>query len=298
MSFSQQYQAYVEMVNSALEKYVPEKNSPQKSLYDAMRYSLMAGGKRLRPVLFLATAQLLEGNPKDVLPFACAIEMIHTYSLIHDDLPCMDNDDYRRGKLTNHKVFGEGIAVLAGDGLLNGAFEIMLSCCTSAGESERLFPRVTAMGLIAKAAGASGMIGGQIIDLESEGKNISPDLLTYMHRCKTGELIKASIMAASALYRTDDNKSECLLEYAESLGLAFQIKDDILDVTCTTEALGKPAGSDEVNHKSTFISLYGIDESVNMLKAITSKAVNSILIFGEKADFLKNLAKYLLERNN
>lgn len=307
MNFEEKYNSFVDTINKALDKYVVEKQTPERKIYNAMKYSLMAGGKRLRPVLSLAVTELLNGNIKEVLPFACAIEMIHTYSLIHDDLPCMDNDDYRRGRLTNHKVFGESLAVLAGDALLNYAFEIMLESCMKQKEGSSdcahnykssipLDLKVNAMGIIANAAGVSGMIGGQVVDIESEGKKISKDLLMYMHRCKTGALIKSCVVSAAVLSNAGKEELKCLEKYAENIGLAFQIKDDILDVEGDSKVLGKPTGSDQVNEKSTFVSLYGMNQSKRMLVDITSNAINSLEIFREKADFLKKLADYLIER--
>lgn len=315
MNFKDKYNSYVEIVNKALDEYVVEKDTPEKSIYSAMRYSLMAGGKRLRPVLALAVCELLKGNNNEVVPYACAIEMIHTYSLIHDDLPVMDNDDYRRGRLTNHKVFGEAKAILAGDALLNYAFEIMLDAASREfGQRDgspvqtrldrrtvplsTLVNKIKAMGIIARASGASGMIGGQVMDLESEGRAISADLLEYMHRCKTGALIKAPVMAAAVLCNSTPDDLHCLEQYAEKIGLAFQIKDDILDVEGNLEDMGKATGSDAVNQKSTFITLFGLEESKRMLQDTTNQAVHSLRKFGQDAGFLIELADYLVKRKN
>jgi len=303
LNFNERYKNYTDIINKALDEYVPERECLQKNIIKAMRYSLTAGGKRLRPVLCLATAEILGGSVEEALPFACAVEMIHTYSLIHDDLPCMDNDDYRRGRLTNHKVFGENMAVLAGDALLNRAFEIMLDACIKdegmeTGTGKKLYNRIKAMGLIADAAGINGMIGGQVIDLESEGKTISPEHLAYMHKYKTGELIKCSIMSAAVLNNADENDYNCMKSYAENLGLAFQIKDDILDIEGNFAVMGKTAGSDAANQKSTFVTLYGLEKSKAMLREITDQAVNSILKLGDRADFLRQLAENLANRNN
>ncbi|MCX7923257.1 MAG: polyprenyl synthetase family protein [Clostridia bacterium] len=296
MSFKEKFKLWVDVVNDALDSFVPEKDTPEKTIYSAMRYSLMAGGKRLRPILAFAVCEILDGDRDEVLPYACAIEMIHTYSLIHDDMPCMDNDDYRRGRLTNHKVYGEGVAVLAGDALLNYAFELMLNYTMQ--NDNNLKGKVRAMQIIAKASGSSGMIGGQIVDLESEGKKISETTMNYIHKCKTGALIKAPVLAAAAICNASENELERLEEFAEKIGLAFQIKDDILDVEGSLEVMGKPTGSDAVNEKSTFVTLYGIEESKRMLCEITEQAINSLSIFGEKRDFLVQLAKYLVERDN
>ena len=226
--FNNKYKQFVKVIDDALNTLATESNVPQKTVYDAMRYSLLAGGKRLRPVLMLAVCEMLGGKAEDVVPYACAIEMIHTYSLIHDDLPAMDNDDYRRGRLTNHKVYGEAIAILAGDGLLNLAFETMLMHAENYGSD--LKRHVQAMKIIANASGVSGMIGGQVVDIEAEGRDISTELLEYLHRHKTGALIKAPVIAAAVLCGADETSVKCLESYAEKIGLAFQIKDDILDV--------------------------------------------------------------------
>lgn len=296
MDFKNDFKAWTEKVNNALEMYVAEKDTPESTIYKAMKYSAMAGGKRLRPVLALAVAGMLGGREEDVLPYACAIEMIHTYSLIHDDLPAMDNDDYRRGRLTNHKVFGEAMAVLAGDGLLNLAFETMLNYSSKAGGDS--LARIRAMAIIAESAGTKGMIGGQIVDLESEGKDISESTLEYMHRCKTGALIKAPILSSAILCGAVESELARLEEYAVNLGLAFQIKDDIMDVESSFEKMGKPAGSDAANNKSTFVTLYGLEKSKEMLHEITTKASAALDCFGEKAGFLRKLADYLENREN
>jgi len=290
--FKVKFDYWVDIVNRALDGYVAEKDTPEKIIYRAMRYSLMAGGKRLRPVLALSVCEMLGGNIEEVIPFACAIEMIHTYSLIHDDLPAMDNDDYRRGRLTNHKVFGEATAVLAGDALLNYAFEIMTAHMLH--NSKDLLPKVKAMDIIAKAAGVSGMIGGQVVDLESEGKEIPRELLEYMHRCKTGALIKAPVLSAAVLCGADTEDMNSLVNFSENMGLAFQIKDDILDVEGNLAVMGKQTGSDAANGKSTFVTLYGLEESKAMLQGITEKAVECMERYGASADFLKELALFLV----
>ncbi len=296
MNFKDQLEEYVVLVNEYLDKYVVEKDLPEKSIYSAMRYSLLAGGKRLRPVLSLAVCDMLGGRREDVLPFACAVEMIHTYSLIHDDLPAMDNDDYRRGRLTNHKVYGEALAILAGDGLLNLAFELLLESILKSNENRDL--KIRAAAIIAKASGVEGMIAGQVIDLESENKKIPSDILERMHRCKTGALIKAPVVSSAVLCGADEDSVKKLECFAQNLGLAFQIKDDILDVEGSMEKLGKKTGSDAQNEKSTYVSLYGLENSKNMLNEITEKAVIILKDFGEKAVFLEELAKYLVNRDN
>lgn len=296
MDFKGKYDNWLNIVNQAIEEYVDEKDSPEKTIYSAMRYSITAGGKRLRPILSLAVCEMLKGEIEDVIPFACAIEMIHTYSLIHDDLPAMDNDDYRRGRLTNHKVYGDAIAVLAGDALLNHAFEVMLN--DTIVEDANILAKTKAMSIIANAAGPSGMIGGQVVDLESEGKEISKNLLEYMHNCKTGTMLKAPIMSAAVLCGANQEEMEHLEGYAEKIGLAFQIKDDILDIEGNLATMGKKSGSDIANKKSTFVTLYGMGKSKAMLNKITAEAIEYIEYFGEKSEFLKELALYIINRKN
>ena len=296
MDFKSGFERLTTLVNDALEDYADVKDTPEAVIYKAVKYSLMAGGKRLRPVLALAVAELLEGEEKDVLPYACAIEMIHTYSLIHDDLPAMDNDDYRRGIPTNHKVFGEAVAVLAGDALLNKSFEIMLGHTLARGD--KLPQRLRAMNAIAEAAGIKGMIGGQVVDIESEGRSISAGTLEYMHRCKTGALIKAPVLSTAILCGADSREYEALEEYASCIGLAFQIKDDIMDIEGSFEEMGKAVGSDAANDKSTFITIYGMDESQKMLAATIKKAIDALGIFGTRATFLKELAEYIEKRSS
>lgn len=296
MDFNAKLGSWVELVNKTLEVCLSRKEAPEKHIYEAMKYSLMAGGKRLRPVLALAVCEMLGGEEEDILPFACALEMIHTYSLIHDDLPAMDNDDYRRGRLTNHKVFGEAMAILAGDALLNLSFEIMLNHV--ARSTDNVLNKVKAMAAIAEASGTAGMIGGQVVDLESEGKEIPEETLRYMHRCKTGALIKAPVKAAAIICSVDQHNLDSLERFAEDIGLGFQIKDDILDVEGDSKLLGKKTGSDEKNKKSTFISIYGMEESKRMLQEITGQAVRHLDRFGERAGFLKALAEYLLNRDH
>ncbi|HEX9061700.1 MAG TPA: farnesyl diphosphate synthase, partial [Clostridia bacterium] len=233
---------------------------------------------------------------EDILPFACAVEMIHTYSLIHDDLPAMDNDDYRRGRLTNHKVYGEAIAILAGDALLNLAFETMINHI--ARKTSNILSGVKAMQVISDASGAAGMIGGQVVDLENEDKEISGDLLRYMHSRKTGALIKAPVMAAAIVCNANPEQMEYLKVFSEKIGLSFQIKDDILDIEGDFDTLGKSIGSDIANNKSTFVSLYGLNESKALLRSTTQEGINAIESFGEKAEFLKELAEYLINRSH
>jgi len=298
MSFRDELMSLVMLIDDYLSSYFDRlmKEVPEKRLIESMQYSINAGGKRIRPVLTLAVAKMASSDLNEVMPYAAAIEMIHTYSLIHDDLPAMDNDDYRRGKLTNHKVFGEATAILAGDALLNEAFSLLLE--TSVRADNKMERSVRAACIIARAAGREGMIAGQVIDMESEGKQISAETLKTMHRKKTGALIKASIIAPAVFIGMSQNEIEALTEYAENIGLAFQIKDDILDVESTTEELGKPAGSDERNKKTTYVSLYGLDRARKMLEDATRNAVKALGVFGDRAWFLKEMAYFIAERKN
>ncbi len=293
MDFYKEFEERILEVNKNLEKIIEEKDCPQNTIYKAMNYSLKAGGKRIRPVLMLACSELVGGQIQSAMPFACAIEMIHTYSLIHDDLPCMDNDDLRRGKPTNHKVFGEAMAVLAGDALLNCAFETML-------KNTDVSPNMTlaAMSEIATAAGTEGMIGGQVIDIESEGKTVDAVTLMTMHLHKTAALIMASARVGALLGGGSREDLAAMEEFSRYLGIAFQIKDDILDVTGSEEMLGKKTGVDSLLQKSTFVSIYGMEQSQNLLNDYTQKAIEVLSNYGEKAEFLIELSKFLLSRGN
>lgn len=297
MDFKAKIEYWADLVNEQLGRYITENSSPEASIYKAMRYSLMAGGKRLRPLLALAVCEMLGGNQSEIMPYACALEMIHTYSLIHDDLPAMDNDDYRRGKLTSHKVFGEAIAILAGDALLNRAFEIMIDDIKTAPDAGSMKRRAEAASIIAFSAGTSGMIGGQVVDIESEGKSIGTERLLYMHSHKTGALMSAPLLAAAALCNGSPAITEMLKRFAEYLGLLFQIKDDILDVQGTLEVMGKPSGSDEAAGKSTFVTEYGLDGAIKKLDETTEKAITVLEGLGEKSGFLKELTSYLARRD-
>ena len=264
-----------------------------EKLFAAMEYSLMSGGKRLRPVLLMAAADSVGGDGEKFLSVASSIEMIHTYSLIHDDLPAMDDDDYRRGKLTNHKVFGEATAILAGDALLTLAFEVMTRQKNV--EPKILLEVVKEMSV---AAGAAGMVGGQMIDLQSEGKKINLDTLKKMHLGKTGALFKAAIKSGAILAGADEKKLSALTNYAENFGLAFQITDDILDVIGDEKNLGKPVGSDEKNHKSTYVTLTSLDEAEKLAEKSVDDAVDSLKNFGDEANFLRELVKFLIDRKS
>lgn len=289
--FEQYYDSRKKLVNNFLEKRMEKRGI--SNVDDTMKYSLLAGGKRLRPILLMATADALGANGYDYLPAACALEMIHTYSLIHDDLPCMDNDDYRRGRLTNHKVFGEAMALLAGDGLLTLAFEVM-------SEQRNVKPStlVEVIHETAMCAGNFGMVGGQALDLEAEGKKISAKELKTLHEGKTGAMFIAAIRGGAHLAGATDEQLLALTHFAELIGLAFQIEDDILDVTGTQEELGKPIGSDDKNEKSTYVTLYGLDKAREMSEQTTQEALQCLDMFGEKAEALRELAKMMCHRRN
>lgn len=280
-----------EQVEAALAGELRPGDILDKTLASSMEYSLMAGGKRLRPILLMAAAEAVGGRGEEYLTSACAIEMIHTYSLIHDDLPAMDNDDYRRGKLTNHKVYGAGMATLAGDALLTLAFEVLLR---QHGVSDAV--KLTVLREVSEAAGAKGMVGGQAMDLGAEGQQVNIITLRRMHMGKTGALFRAAVRAGAILAGGDAAELVSLTRYAESFGLAFQITDDILDVTGATEDIGKPAGSDERNHKTTYVTLATLPGAEKMARDAVATAVEALTPLGDRADFLRALAEFLLSR--
>lgn len=285
--------SFIKDINIWLEDYFKNKGTYEKTIYEGMAYSLNAGGKRIRPLLFLLGYSLKEKDYKKVLPVACAIEMIHTYSLIHDDLPAMDNDDLRRGRPTNHKVFGEAMAILAGDGLLNEAMNIMFKYSLQNNCHESLL----ACQNISLAAGVEGMIGGQVIDILSENHKIPLDQLYTMHNKKTGALIKSSIVSGAIASGADDETIANLTEYGDNLGLAFQIKDDILDVTGDTKVMGKMAKSDISNNKTTFITEYGLEKCIDLCSSLTEKCLENLCKVKGDTEPLKYLTLYLLKRN-
>ena len=280
------------LVEAQLVKELNEANPLDKTLCESMKYSLMAGGKRLRPVLLMAAADAVGAKGTDYLTTGCAMEMIHTYSLIHDDLPAMDDDDYRRGKLTNHKVYGAGMATLAGDALLTLAFEVMLR---QQGVSAETLVQVVRE--ISQAAGPDGMGGGQALDLESEGKQISMETMKKIHLGKTGALFRAAIRSGAILGGASEDELQALTVYADNFGLAFQITDDILDVIGDEQVIGKPVGSDEKNHKSTYVTLTSLEEAQKLAQEAVDKAIDALKIFGEEADFLRELVGFLVKRN-
>ncbi len=286
----------LELIENTLFSYLPSKDVLEKNLIDSMEYSLKAGGKRVRPMLALEFCELCGENPENAVPFGCAVEMIHTYSLIHDDLPCMDDDDLRRGKPSNHIVFGEDIALLAGDALQTLAFEIIANENTV--KLTSALACVKASNTLAKYAGALGMVGGQVIDLEHEDKNASIDILSQMDSKKTSGLIKASCEMGCIAAGANDEKIKSAGLYGEYIGLAFQIVDDILDVTSSVEELGKPVGSDKDNQKSTYVSLLGIDKCKEIVADYTKKAIDALNVFDGNKESLINFAIKLANRKN
>lgn len=282
-----------EIIDGALDEILYQGEDMPCQIVEAMRYSVFAGGKRIRPILCLAACEAVGGNTEEVLPIACALELIHTYSLIHDDLPAMDNDDLRRGKPTNHIVYGEAMAILAGDALLTYAFEIINQLGLKSREKDKIFQTGFE---IAKAAGTRGMIGGQVVDMLSENQEISEDTLYFIHNYKTGALIKASVKVGAILGGGKAEHVEALVQYGDNLGLAFQITDDLLDILGDREKIGKPTGSDDKNHKATFPSIFGIEKSKDMAERAVERAILSVNSFGEEAKPLKMLASYLLTR--
>lgn len=278
------------VINRGLESLIPGEEEYPQSLHKAIRYSLFAGGKRLRPVLVLASCEAVGGSAADALNTACAFECLHTYSLIHDDLPAIDNDDLRRGRPTCHKVFGEAAAILAGDALLTAAFEIIAG---SAAKKERV---LRAIRELAKAAGSTGMVGGQVVDIESEGLEIPFPVLEYIHIHKTGELIRAAVRCGAILGGANDKELKSLNRYGEAVGLAFQIADDILDVEGQAQEMGKGTGGDAKKGKATYPSIIGLDESRMRAEELVEMAVFALSGFDEKADPLREIAGYIVAR--
>jgi geranylgeranyl diphosphate synthase, type II len=284
-----------EYIDAAICDYLPKEDAFPVNIHKSMLYSVMAGGKRLRPVLVIAAAEAVGGNRQDILPFAVATEFIHTYTLIHDDLPALDNDDLRRGKQTNHKVFGEAIAVLAGDALLTQAFYLMThSELMSEVPPEKLLQAAHDMTV---AIGTLGMIGGQVVDIESEGKPIDAETLEYIHTHKTGRLIKACIRAGAILSQSKPEQLEALSSYGEQIGLAFQIVDDILDITADQSLLGKDVGSDVEKEKATYPALYGLNKSKKTAENLVEEGIACLKNFGSKAEPLREVARFFLHRS-
>jgi geranylgeranyl diphosphate synthase type II len=282
------------LVDEAIERFLPAPDTMPTKLHQAMRYSVMAGGKRVRPVLVLSACAAVGGDEKNALPAACAMEMIHTYSLIHDDLPAMDDDDFRRGRPTNHKVYGEATAILAGDALLTEAFNLLSDSRINSNVPSEVLLRVC--NTIARCAGSMGMVGGQVVDMESEGKQIDFPTLEYIHTHKTGALILAAIQSGAMIGGADERTFDALTRYGGAVGLAFQVADDILDVVGDSQALGKSAGSDEARGKNTYPALIGLDASRSRARDLVNVAHKAIETLGEAAEPLRAIASYVIER--
>ncbi len=298
MEFKENLKKYQNIINEELEKYLRKENCPEKTLNDSMEYSLMAGGKRLRPILVLATYELFRDSYEEAMPFAVAIEMIHNFSLIHDDLPEVDNDDFRHGKPTNHKQFNHPTALLAGDGLLNQAYIVLSDEILYSVENqykENFYSKVKAFNEFTKAV--DRMIVGEYLDTELEGQQISKEMLEYIHINKTGALLKLCVRMGAILAEASEKDIERLTIYAEKIGLAFQIKDDILSEEGNPEITGKPVGNDKELGKCTYVSYYGLDGAKQELNKIIEEAIEQIKIYGEKSEFLRQLALYIKDRN-
>lgn len=294
--FMEELQRKVEHINNVLEKFLPVEEGQQRIIFEAMNYSVRAGGKRLRPILMEETYHMFGGSSAVIEPFMAAIEMIHTYSLVHDDLPAMDNDEYRRGKKTTHAVYGEAMGILAGDALLNLAYET----AAKAFDMEVADARVArAFTVLAKKAGVYGMVGGQVVDVESEKSDDCPitrEKLDFIYRLKTGALIESSMMIGAILAGASSDEVSRVEQIAAKLGLAFQIQDDVLDVTSTLEVLGKPVGSDEKNNKATYVTFEGLDKAVSDVERISKEAEEQLDDLGYDDAFLKELFEYLIHR--
>lgn len=294
--FMEKLQQKVEHINNVLEKFLPAEEGQQRIIFEAMNYSVRAGGKRLRPILMEETYHMFGGSSAVIEPFMAAIEMIHTYSLVHDDLPAMDNDEYRRGKKTTHAVYGEAMGILAGDALLNMAYET----AAKAFDMEVADARVArAFTVLAKKAGVYGMVGGQVVDVESEKSDDCPitrEKLDFIYRLKTGALIESSMMIGAILAGASSDEVSRVEQIAAKLGLAFQIQDDVLDVTSTLEVLGKPVGSDEKNNKATYVTFEGLDKAVSDVERISKEAEEQLDDLGYDDAFLKELFEYLIHR--
>ncbi len=293
MEFREKITEHTKEVEDIITKFLPAEEGYQKTVMEAMNYSFLAGGKRLRPMLMLETYRLFGGSSKAIEPFMAAIEMIHTYSLIHDDLPAMDNDDYRRGRKTTHVVYGEAMGILAGDALLNFAFE---TACKGL-MAEPGNPNVAkAMQILAQKAGIYGMLGGQVVDVESEGLPLEREKLDFIYDLKTGALIESSMLIGAVLAGADEEVQNVILQVAGDIGLAFQIQDDILDVTSDIETLGKPIGSDEKNHKTTYVTIRGLEQAQKDVEEISQRALDGLASLKEQNSYLNELVAYLVHR--
>lgn len=296
MNFKDEIIKYKEIIDKRLDKLVELRDIPQRLILESMRYSLLAGGKRLRPILCIKACELFGGNVNQVLDFACAIEMIHTYSLIHDDLPSMDDDNYRRGKLTNHRVYGEAIAILAGDALLNLAYETFIDTIIKNNNSSKF---AKAFKEISTSSGINGMIGGQVLDIINENKLIDLQTLDLIHNYKTSSLLEASLVAGALIGGASDFEVNSLRTYGKKIGLSFQIRDDILDVIGEQEKIGKDIGSDEENNKCTYVTLFGLEKSIELCEKLSEEAINQIKKFDNlNKDFFIELSKYIIDRES
>lgn len=294
--FMEELQQKVEHINNVLEKFLPAEEGQQRIIFEAMNYSVRAGGKRLRPILMEETYHMFGGSSAVIEPFMAAIEMIHTYSLVHDDLPAMDNDEYRRGKKTTHAVYGEAMGILAGDALLNLAYENAAKAFGMEVADTRV---ARAFAVLAKKAGVYGMVGGQVVDVESEKSDDCPitrEKLDFIYRLKTGALIESSMMIGAILAGASSDEVSRVEQIAAKLGLAFQIQDDVLDVTSSLEVLGKPVGSDEKNNKATYVTFEGLDKAVSDVERISKEAEKLLDDLGYDDAFLKELFEYLIHR--
>lgn len=294
MDFKQELKDRVKIVDEYMETFLPKEDEYPGIIYKAMRYSVFAGGKRLRPIMVMESCKAFGGDWEKTMPFACALEMIHTYSLIHDDLPALDNDDYRRGRLTSHKVFGESMAILAGDALLHHAFETMAKACVEMNDVRY----TKAMLAIAEGAGVHGMVAGQVVDVISEGKKIDKDTLNYIHKNKTAAMLIGALKSGAEMGGASEDEIKKIERVGELVGVAFQIQDDILDVTSTFEKLGKPINSDEKNHKVTYATMFGIEQASEIVEEMSDEAIDILKSMGAKTDFLVRLTEYLIKRDN
>lgn len=295
MDFVSELKSKSSFIEEKIKDYMPKEEGYQKTVFQAMNYSMNAGGKRLRPILIMEAYKICGGEDEMYLPFSAAIEMIHTYSLIHDDLPALDNDDLRRGKPTNHKVYGEAMAILAGDALLSHAFETMLGASVNCAYPER---GLKASYEISKGAGIYGMVGGQVVDVESEGIKIEKDKLDFIHKNKTAAMIVACMRAGAMLAGADEAQVKALTVYGEKIGLAFQIVDDILDIIGDEKALGKHVGSDIENEKSTYPSIFGMEKSWEIAQDLVDGAKEELMVFDGNHEFLSELSEYILRRKS
>ena len=293
MNFQDKLTEKTKEIENIIQSYLPEETGFAKRMAEAMNYSMTAGGKRLRPMLMQETYRMFGGVGEEVRPFMAAMEMIHTHSLIHDDLPAIDNDDYRRGRLTTHKVYGEAMGVLSGDALLNYAYEVMLQAFSLTDQTRRV---IRAMEIMAGKTGIHGMLGGQSVDVENDGKPLDKEMLDYIYENKTSALIEAAMMTGAVLGGADEKQLEIIRQAAGNIGLAFQIQDDILDVTSTSEELGKPVRSDEKNHKVTYVTLVGMEQAAKEVEELSEKAVRLLAGLDKQNDFLQDLIHMLIHR--